>query len=390
LIQEKIYDYIIIGAGVNGCCIAHELSSITNSILLIDEHNDVAQGASKAAGAFLSPLLGKPNQFKDLITTALKYSSKFYKEKTPLHIDQCGTVRIPKDIKDREKFISYLDYMDFDFIEKDDGYLFDIASVVDGYNTCKELTKDIKTLFNCNIHQIKKIDDIWHLNSKYKAKNIIITTGANTKFIEEEYINIRAVWGQRIDISTTTVIDINYHKECSVSRSIKIDNNLQKVSIGATHHRLADRKEILKNNANNIFMSKEACTQCLNTCISIDDTKNLLKKANDIINLENINIIDSFAGARACSSDYFPMIGKLVNSKLTLKEFPYLKNGTNVQESRYTYIDNLYIMNGVGGRGYVLAPYLAKQLFNYIINDDEIYDIITPNRLFKRWVKRKQ
>ena len=44
----------------------------------IDKNEDVAFGASGAAGAFLSPLLGKPNKFKDLVTNALKFSMTYY------------------------------------------------------------------------------------------------------------------------------------------------------------------------------------------------------------------------------------------------------------------------------------------------------------------------
>ena len=365
--KNTIYDYVVVGAGICGSTIAQQLQQTTNSILLIDNQKDVAQGASGAAGAFLSPLLGKPNKFKDLVTQSLKYSTDYYKKYTPKYINQCGTVRIPKDKIDEEKFNSYKKHMDFKYSKKDNGYLFEVASVVDGYNICKSLVEDIEKLFDYHIHSIEYKDNLWIINNTIKTKKLILTTGIDTNLIDEQYFNIRAVWGQRIDINTTTNTIVNYHKECSVSKAIKIDDNLYKVSIGATHHRLEKNQKLIIND---------------------EDTKNLLSKANNIIKLENINVTKSYIGARACSVDYFPIVGKLINSKETLKEFPYLVNGTNVQDSRYTYINNLYIINGVGGRGYVLAPFLAKQLFDYITNDIQIYDIITPNRLFKRWVKK--
>jgi len=388
-VSTKIYDFIVVGAGISGCSIAFELSKSSKSILLIDKNNDVASGASGAAGAFLSPLLGKPNKFKDLITKSLIYSTNFYLKHTPNCIDQCGTVRIPKDDIHKQKFETYKQYMDFEYTIKDDGYYFKIASVVDGYEVCKILSKDIEKLLNYDVHTIKYVDKIWNINDTYKAKNIIITTGANTKLIKEDYFNIRAVWGQKITINTTTKLNINYHKECSISKSKKV-NDSYNVSIGATHHRLLEQKEIDKNNIDTFTMSKELCTQCANVCISDNDTNDLLQKASDIINLENIKLIDAKAGARACSVDYFPIVGSLIDSSKTIEEFPYLINGTNVQDDRFTKIENLYIINGVGGRGYVLAPFLAKQLYNHIIKDEKLYDIITPNRLFKRWVKKRR
>ena len=57
-------------------------------------------------------------------------------------------------------------------------------------------------------------------------------------------------------------------------------------------------------------------------------------------------------------------------SKKTLEEFPYLVNGTHVETKRFTRFKNAYLLTGVGGRGFVLAPYLAKELVNYIIKND--------------------
>ena len=74
----KEFENVIIGAGIAGCSIAHFLKKYSNSILLIDKNEDVAFGASGAAGAFLSPLLGKSNPFKELVTKALIFFFFFY------------------------------------------------------------------------------------------------------------------------------------------------------------------------------------------------------------------------------------------------------------------------------------------------------------------------
>ncbi|MFA7084574.1 MAG: FAD-dependent oxidoreductase, partial [Arcobacteraceae bacterium] len=76
----KKYDYIIVGAGIAGCCAAYFLTKNNKKVLLIDRNKDFSQSASSAAGGFLSPLLGKPNDFKDLVTQALNFSFNFYKK----------------------------------------------------------------------------------------------------------------------------------------------------------------------------------------------------------------------------------------------------------------------------------------------------------------------
>lgn len=364
----KSYDYIIVGAGICGCSVAYELQKYSKNVLLVDKYENVSMGASGAAGAFLSPLLGKPNEFKNLITKALTYSTDFYKSHTPKTIDNCGTIRIPKDDADELKFQSYIPFMDFPF-EKDmrsGGYLFPIGSVVNSFETCSILSDKTEKLLNYEVNSIESINDNWILNNEIATKNLILTTGANLKLLDEKYLGIRPIWGQRIDVETSSCITINYHKECSISRTIKNSGNSYKCSIGATHHRFVEEKET--NNT---------------------DTEELLLKASNIIALEDIKVIEMFGGARSSSPDYFPIVGELIDSKKTIAEFPYLKNGTNVNPSRFLKHTNLYILNGVGGRGFVLAPYLANKLVGFLLDNHQVIDeSIKPDRLFKRWVKK--
>ena len=362
----KRYKYIIVGGGICGCSTAYELSKTSKDIILLEKKSDVAKGASGAAGAFLSPLLGKPNSFKNLVTKSLKYVTEFYKKDFPEFVETPGTVRIPKDVKDQEKFESYKPYMDFEYTQKDDGYFFEIGSVVQSYNICKKMVENIEKKFNYEVLNISFNGKNWIINNEYSCENLILATGYENKLLDENYIQIRAVWGRRIDITSTTATSVNYHKACSVSKSTTGEDGLNYLSIGATHHR--DKADVEKIEENH---------------------KNLLEKADDIIHLENVNIIHDHVGARACSTDYFPMIGAIIDSEKTLKEFPYLTHGTHVQEERFTRYKNLYIINGVGGRGFVLAPFLAKELITFINDDTKLDKELTIDRFFTRAVKKK-
>ena len=369
----KEYEYIIVGAGICGCSVAYELSKHSKSILLIDKLPNIASAASGAAGAFLSPLLGKPNPFKDLVTRSLKFSTKLYKENFPNVIDNCGTTRIPQNEIDKEKFESYKPYMDFPYSEEGDGYYFKIGTVVNSLGICKMMTvsfsneeNGVETLFNKEVKKISRKDEKWFVDDDLCCKNLILTTGVGVNLTGEDYMKIRPVWGYRIDVETSTKLDHNYHKACSVSKSFPInEGGRYRVSIGATHNRKEeDVKDSKKNN------------------------EELLGKAFDIVRLEDVEIVKSFIGARACSEDYFPMAGEIINSAETLKEFPYLRNGTYVQQERFTRYKNLYILNGVGGRGFVLAPYLANSLVENIVKGKPLESDITVDRLFIRYAKK--
>ncbi|MFA6789716.1 MAG: FAD-dependent oxidoreductase, partial [Arcobacteraceae bacterium] len=234
----KSYDYIIVGAGIAGCSVAYFLSLYNKKVLLIDRNKDFTQSASSAAGGFLSPLLGKPNDFKDLVTQALNYSFAFYKNHFPHELINKGVLRIPKNEEDAQKFKEYIPYIDFDYCLKEEGCFFPIGSQINTLEVCQKLAKNVEKLFRYEIKHIQYINDTYVLNDQFTTHNLILTTGADTSLIEEKYFNIRAVWGQRIVIETSTCIDINYHKECSISTSTPTDNNdKNRLSIGATHHR---------------------------------------------------------------------------------------------------------------------------------------------------------
>ena len=381
------YDFIIIGAGIAGCSTAYHLSKEFDNILLVDRNSYAAAAASGAAGAFLSPLLGKSNELKSLVAQALEYSVEFYKQNTKEFITNKGIVRIPKNEMDDKKFQEYIPHLEFLYEKKGDGYFFDIGSRVDSINVCEVLSKDINKKFNLDIKKMEFKDDTWILNDSLQTKNVILTTGADITLLDEDYFKIRPVWGQKIDVETSTQVKNNFHKVCSISASHALPNGNHQVTIGATH---------------NVYnCDHKVCSYCLKipnisdkpryTCNSEfvqKDTEKLLNLANDIINLKDVKVLNTRIGARASSGDYFPMVGALINSKETLIKYPYIKKGSKVPEKDFITYKNLFVLNGVGGRGFVLSPYLAKQLVDFIVSGKEIDKNITTHRLFKRWARR--
>ncbi|MDX4037218.1 FAD-dependent oxidoreductase [Aliarcobacter skirrowii] len=380
----KKYDYIIIGAGIAGCSLSYFLKKESKSILLIDKNKDVAFGASGAAGAFLSPLLGKSNNFKTLVTEALKFSTNIYKKEFSQFLDNCGTCRIPKNKDEDNKFQSYIPFMDFEFEKFEDGYFFKVGSTIKPYEICKALSSDVEKLFDYEVLKIEQEDDFWIINNEIKANKLFLATGADISLISEPYFDIRAVWGQKIDVKTSTKVDINYHKECSLSKS---HNCI--VSIGATHNRfsedMSDSSYNLKLKNINLIDHNEKTLQIMK-----NDTKELLEKANSIKKLEDIELLDVKIGARASSVDYFPMLGLLVDSKKSFEKYPHIKNGTHIKNENLEVIKNLYTLNGVGGRGFVLSLYLAHNLVENILRDKKLDENITNFRLFSRWAKRQK
>jgi len=98
-----LYDVIIIGAGIAGATIAHALTQKNQKVLVIDK-NGIASGGSGAAGAFVSPKIGKGSSLQKLTNEAFVYAKDFYLSTCPEYFHQTGVIRIPKNDEDARKF----------------------------------------------------------------------------------------------------------------------------------------------------------------------------------------------------------------------------------------------------------------------------------------------
>ena len=93
----KKYDYIIIG--LTELLVALWVifkKKESKSVLLIDKKQRCYFFRQIGLLSILSPLLGKSNNFKTLVTNALKFSTNIYKKSFSQFLDNCGTCRIQK------------------------------------------------------------------------------------------------------------------------------------------------------------------------------------------------------------------------------------------------------------------------------------------------------
>lgn len=365
-----VFDVAIIGAGISGVSVAHFLAKEGFSVAIFEE--DATFGnASLAAGAFLSPLIGKPNRIKSFLNSSLKFALNFYSNLFPKSIIKSGLIRAPIDGNDLKLFESY-DYSDiktkiyqkgsFVFLKKDEfgSYFFEDAGIVEPDAILKGLSKDSKLFFNTKIDKLQKDGDYFLLN-QYKAKKVVLALGAFLDGFELPYLDIRALCGERIEIFTKTKVPHNIHTTISISATK--DND--KIVIGATHF---------------------ACNRCSIPYIS--QSERLLLEAMEYIDLKDAKIIDRKFGQRACSSDFQPILGELIDINQTLKNQPKIRYGSKIDKEKIAYLKDVYIINGMGYRGFVYAPMCAKILSDYIVHNSEIPYELSVLRRFERWVKK--
>jgi tRNA 5-methylaminomethyl-2-thiouridine biosynthesis bifunctional protein len=88
---------------------------------------------------------------------------------------------------------------------------------------------------------------------------------------------------------------------------------------------------------------------------------------------------------RSGSKDYFPLVGNVIDVPFMLETYPKILRGA---KPPLKYIEKLYVINGLGGRGFVFAPLMAKWLAASIVEAKETDKRVNPDRLFLKWCRK--
>ncbi len=343
----KKYDFLIIGAGSGGCFVAYYLSSYGKSVAVVDK-DGIGAGGSGAAGAFLSPLAGKANPYNTLVNEALDYALDFYEDFIPEAFVKKGLLRVANKNFNETKF-------------------YENAAIVEPKKVLEKLLNGVDFYIQ-DVKELKK-DGEFYIFDGFYAKHIILAQGVSKPLIELEYIQILPIFGIKLDITSSTNPPHNFHKNISVSTTKKDAT----ISIGATKQR----------HDNTTFECNTSCDKCIFNEASYElIAKELLLEASELIKLQDVQIKKIYSGARATIKSYFPTIGEAIDYKNSLLKHPSIRHGTKIPHSLLSYYENIYIINALGSRGFVLAPFVAKILADHIVFNDEIPKHISTHKLF--------
>jgi tRNA 5-methylaminomethyl-2-thiouridine biosynthesis bifunctional protein len=359
--KSSLYDVAVIGAGINGCSVAYFLAQSGKKVALFDK-DGIAQGGSGAAGAFISPKFSKAGELKELIEKGYLFSLDFYSQNFPTYLQNAPLLHIAKDEIDAKKLLAFKENTTLEIAdpplqvsniltckaqESENVYLLN-GGVVDAVGICTAMAEGID-FFKEEIGSLILENDRYKVGN-IEAKHVVLACGAYEPIIKEPYIKLRGIWGHRIDISTSTRTEATMHHHVSISKCSD-----GKMAIGATH---------------NVHYHPQKNSEPYD----IDSGRaELLAKANMTIELQDVEILKDYTGLRSGSNDYLPLIGQMIDASTPLQE-PH-------------FYPNLTMINGSGGYGFVLAPYIAKQLCNFIVDGKEIESFLTPLRFYKRYLK---
>jgi glycine/D-amino acid oxidase-like deaminating enzyme len=305
--------------------------------------------------------MGKPNPLKTFVNAAFTYTTTLLKELTGERFMQNGVLRLPKEGETPESFYGMEAYMDVPYERRDEGYFFPGGGLISPDVILEALLQECDTYFGYQVTELVRDDGgLWCFEG-FKARNVVLATGAYVPLIDLPFTLMRGVWGERIRIETPTRTTHNYHKRVSVSTTV----NGNQLLIGATHKKNHD------------------------WFIDENTPEELLKKAAEILPITDAKVLEIKAGMRPGSVDYFPILGSVVDVEASIREFASIRHGSRVPKERLPYIPGLWLHTGHGGRGYVTALSSGRILAEKIVNNIPIPEELDMVRFFYRWIRRE-
>ena len=346
-------DYLIVGSGIAGICFAETALQNNKSILVFDNNS---QNSSKIAAGIYNPVILKRFSQVWNATEQLEYLNDFYPK-----IEQRIQTKIDYKISILRKFYNIQEQNDW-FTASDKPHLapflssklfrqkfksiespFDYGEVVHtGYVNTSVMLQQYQEFLSSNNLLLKQsfdfekliLNDHFLSYNDIKAKHIIFAEGFGLH--SNKYFNNLPLDGTKGEILVIKAPNLNLN--CIINSSIYIvplGNNLFKV--GATYH--WDDK------------TNQPTEQ---------GKQELVDKIKELLDCD-FEIMEHVAGVRPTVKDRKPLVGT------------------------HAIYKNLHILNGLGTRGVMLGPSLARDLYDNIENNKPISIHID----IKRFVKNK-
>ena len=343
-------DFIIVGQGIAGTCFAFELIKKNKTFIIVDEY--VPNTSSRIALGVYNPLILKWFTKPWRIDDQLDYFYVFYNEiNTFLHNKFFNDIGIYKHLNtpyDQNNWLTkntssgrHL-YMSSKLVSINNEGLIN----KDFYGVVKSAGRlNIQLLLKAFRDYVKQRNQIIEEKFDYKkliieessfifngiiAKHIIFCEGYAIK--NNPYFNNLNLNPTKGEIITIYCKGLNL-KEIIHAGLLFIPLGGDHYSIGATYH-----------------------WEPFKTIPTIAAKKKIIKKLDSIIN-RPYSIINHVAGVRPSTKDRRPLLG-------SHKEY-----------------NNMHILNGLGTRGVLLAPYLSKVLIENIYFNMELLKEVAINRL---------
>lgn len=350
------FDYIIVGQGLAGSCLAFHLGQLGQKVLIIDEQKD--NTSSKVAAGLYNPVTGRKMVLTWKAHLLFEYLNEFYR-----NIERKLSESFLFDTTIYRPFVSLEEQNEWMGKSADENHLPFIKKLHSSTTFGQHLKDDFGglALKNCGYLDISQflsasekyfknrgilLNEVFDYNclelgkivtyKRFNAKKIIFCTGTEaTTSTFFNWLPFSLVKGEVLEI----IPKINF--EQIYNRGVFImPRRDKKYIVGATY----DTKDLTYN--------------------ITEKARNTLIEKLEVIFKSDYNISGQRAGIRPATKDRKPFVGM------------------------HPELDKIGIFNGLGAKGVTLAPYFAKQFSEYLVNGKDVDNEVNVSRYYSLYFRK--
>lgn len=347
--KKKKYDFLIVGAGIAGLCLAHQLEKEGKSFLIINQESE--HKSSKVAAGMFNPISGKRMtvnwRVHELLESLHQTFNEFETKLGKNYLIKANIIQAFGNVKESNDFTGQLEKDNFShFIGSDQVQAIGLNSefgnfevLGSGWVKTKEwiedfqhylLEKDVFMSLKADWQEFKFLGEEWSWR-EIKFEKVVSCEGY--KYLENPHFNwlpFKLCKGQVLHISCPGL-----NQKYILKKGVYLVHQYDDVyKVGATYE---------------WDFEDEKPTE--------SGKENLIEKLNKLLTLP-YTVVSQESGIRPTTRDRAAILGK----------HPKLKN--------------LYCFNGLGTKGILQAPFLAKHLMNGIESIKSIDPKVSIERFY--------
>ncbi len=383
---------LVVGAGLAGCFIAYALAQRGWDITLVDEHAHVGQGASGNQRAVLFPKLSAfSSPFTEFMLAAFLYAHRMYSS-----LLECnsfgslnGALSLPFNAKEQhaqdglsEWLAAYpalgqlVNAQEASVLAgipiQNTGLFIPYSGWIDSPALCDFLIqhKNISLISNTRVGALDYDDNQWWIANKSAATLILANGFEVNQFTQTKHLPVRPIRGQMTSIQSDKYTQL-------------------KIPVCAEGH-------IVPYITGEYYIGASYDLITSTNCIKAEDDQLNLKKLNDIsaLNHSSPHILSSWAGVRASTPDYLPLVGGVAQADAFLSVYADLERNAKLWIPKAAPMHpGLYAFAGFGSRGLTTIPLAAEWLAALLNNEvvaapRNLMQSLSPARFLRRSIIR--
>ncbi len=379
----------ILGGGIAGLSLARSFSLAGFHTTIIDRHELAFEQASGNDYAMVMPVITAQKSPESLFyLRAFEHAKKAYSPEVFHTTGVLETLNI-KQHQNRLNQINELPLCEQLVATKDDNIYYQNAGFVDGPALVADWQQYVDQWLTAEVDSIEKEKNkCWVLKEKndqtiQQCQLLVVAAGMHSQPLLDQYQSLKmtAKLGQTHQITTQTTLNIS---QVLLNQGYIIpvkETHLQgHYLLGATFDHLPETKwyQTSYNDVDHWYRNRQHwqhhtfCDQ-----------------------LATAQIISQHTAIRATTQDHLPICGPIINQERFKKDYQDLHHGRHWQVyPPASHIDDLYVMTGLGSRGFTSAPLLADYLMCMITGqplplEADLCKIIHPNRFLYRRLKKR-